>query len=156
MEWSRRLVRNCIACAAMALCPPAFVLHMALFFSYCSSHPTQPDPRIGMLYPLNNHGSYVYLTKVEATGLGLLIAAFVFGLVAGIAVVPKEPILPPRGTPRWLTYVSGTARTDLANPGRSMKLLFLGAAVFYAAVIILFGRSIAQFAVSHGIVLPAW
>jgi len=156
MDWSRRSVRNYLACAISALCVPAFVIHMVLFFSYFSSHPAQPESHTGLIYPLNNHGSYVYLTNVESTGLGLLMAAFGIGFFVGLAIVPKEPILPPRGTPRWSTYVSGAARTDLTSPTPSMKIVFLGAMIFYSVVIIWFGSSIAKFAVSHGVVLSGW
>jgi len=156
MERSGRSVRNYIACAAVALCLPTFIIHMVLFFSYFSSHPTHPNPQTGFLYPLNNHGSYVYLTNVEATGLGLLMVGFGLGFFSGLVAVPKEPILPPRGTPRWLTYVSGSARTDLTNPTPPMKIVFLGAMAFYSIVIILFGSAIAKFAVAHGVVLSAW
>lgn len=153
MPLSRRASRNYIPCAADALCPTSFAAHLILFFAFVSSHPHEPDARLGLVYPLNSHGSYVYISAVESTGLALLLGAFVVCLVVTIAVTPKQPVLPPPGTPRWLTYVSGAAKTDLGHPTRSMWAVFLAAVVIDAAFIFLAGPWISGLLVGWGFIL---
>ncbi len=149
----KRSSRNAVASAAVALCPASFGARLYLFYSDLSSRPQSPNPELGFVQSLNNHGSYVYVTDAESTGLALLSMAFMAGLLLALAIVPKDFILPPRGTPKWLTYVSAAAKTDLANPSKRLMTIFLSSLAFYLAVIILAGLSIADFLVSKGIVL---
>lgn len=79
--------------------------------------------------------------------------AFMAGFLLTLAIVPKDFILPPPGTPRWITHVGATAKTDLGNPSRRLMTIFLFSLAFYLVVIILAARSIAGFVVSQGIVL---
>jgi hypothetical protein len=148
----KRSVRYDIVSAIAALCPVSFGTFLWLFFDYFSSHPTKPDAALGFVHALNNHGSYVYLSDAESTGLALLMNVFMIGLFGAFAILPKDPALAPPGTARWLThfYVS---KTDLANPTPRLKTIFLSSLVFYLAVIYLAGPSIVRFAVSRGIVL---
>ena len=135
----KRSTRNDIASAIVALCPASFGTFTWLFYSYFSTHPTKPNVQLGFVHALNNHGSYVYLSDAESTGLVLLAIAFVIAFFGSLAIVPKDPILPSLGTPRWLTYVSGSAHTDLENPTHRLKMIFLGSFVFYLAVIYFLG-----------------
>jgi len=80
-------------------------------------------------------------------------AAALLSILAAAIIVPKEGILPPPGTPKWVTYLSARAKTDLSHPNRRQTFLFLCAAGSWLAVIWLFGSSIARFVVSHGVVL---
>jgi hypothetical protein len=147
MIW--RSHRNDVASAIVALCPVSFGVHLWLFFTYFSSRPTQPNAQLGFVRALNNHGSYVYISDAESTGLALLMMAFVAGLVGTLAVVPKDPIHP--ATPRWTTYLVG--KTDLADPTPRLKIIFLFGLVVYFAVICFAGPSIVRLIVSKGIVL---
>jgi hypothetical protein len=156
MRSFRKSLRLNVACVAGALCVASFTTHTILFFAYFSSHPRQPDPELGLVYKLNNHGSYLYLTNTESTGLTLLMDAFLVGLFVTLVVVPKKPLLPPPGTPRWITRVSGAAKIDLRNATPSMKVVPWVSIIFYLTFIFLFGRAIVVFAVSRGIVLSAW
>ena len=73
------------------------------------------------------------------------------GLGLAIAVVPKEFMLPPVGTPRWLTYVSASAKLD---PWSSDTIfLWLGFLLIWLAVIWSGGPRIVDFLTSHGVVL---
>ncbi|MGH6933245.1 MAG: hypothetical protein ACREEE_12525 [Dongiaceae bacterium] len=148
-----RSFRNDIASATAPLCIVSFGAFLWLFFAYFSTHPVQPDPERGYVHALSNHGSHVYLTDIESTGLALLMAAFAIGFLLTIAIAPKDHILPPPKTPRWIAYVSARYRTDLADPSPRMKAIFLCSLGCYVAVILLAGRSIASFVVSLGIVL---
>jgi hypothetical protein len=148
-----RSSRNEIATAAAALCPASFGAHLWLFYKYFSSHPTRPDVESGFVYQLNNHGAYVYVSNMEATGLALLWMAFFVGLFLLFIVAPKDFILPSPEMPRWITYVGGIAKTDLANPTPKLKVIFLCSLVFYVVVIWLAGPSIVGLFVSHGVVL---
>jgi hypothetical protein len=61
-----------IADAAVALFPSGWITYFWIFFSYFSSHPTKPNAELGLVRALANHGSYVYVSDAEATGLALL------------------------------------------------------------------------------------
>lgn len=148
-----RALRNDIASATVAICPASFGAFLWLFFAYFSSHPTTPNDELGLVYKLSNHGSYVYLSATESTGLALLMIAFVVGLVVTLFIVPKDYILPPPGTPRWMTYVGGTAKTDLAKPTPRLRMIFLGSLVFCLGVIYFAGPWLAKLMVARGIVL---
>ena len=126
---------------------------MFLFFSYFNSHPAAPNTALGLVHALNNHGSYVYLSDTEWTGLSLLRMAFFAGLVSIFAILPKDPTLAPPGTPRWIAHFLYVAKTDSINPPPRLKTIFLCSIVFYLAVIYLAGPLIAHLFVSHGIVL---
>jgi len=100
-----------------------------LFFAYFSSHPAKPNAALGFVHALNNHGSYVYLSDAESTGLALLMNVFMIGLFGMFRILPKDPALAPPGTARWLThfYVS---KTDLANPTSRRKAMFCAHSCF--------------------------
>jgi hypothetical protein len=149
----KRSTRNDIASAAIALCPVSFSVRLYLFYSYLSSRPRSPNSELGFVRPLNNHGSYVYLTDVESTGLALLFIAFFAGFALALAIVPKDFVLPPSGTPKWITHLGATFRHDLSHPSRRLVNIFLFSAALYLTAIILIGNSIASFVVSQGFVL---
>jgi len=102
-----RSFRYDIAAATAALCPASFGTFLGLFFAYFSSPPAKPNPAIGFVHARNNHGSYVYLSDAESTGLAMLRNGFMIGM---FRILPKDPALAPPGTARWLThfYVSKT------------------------------------------------
>jgi hypothetical protein len=105
-----RSFRYIIAAATAALCPASFGTFLGLFFAYFSSHPAKPNAALGFVHARNNHGSYVYLSDAESTGLALLKNGFMIGLFGMFRILPKDPALAPPGTARWLThfYVSKT------------------------------------------------
>jgi hypothetical protein len=148
-----REIRNCIAAAVVALCPASFGTFLWLFFGYFSSRPSQPHPELGLVYALNNHGSYVYISTTESTGLAMLMIAFVVGFFVTIAIVPKEAILPPPGTPRWITRISAQFDIFIGTPKRRLMIIFYCALICYLAIIYVAGPSIAEFVVSHGVIL---
>jgi hypothetical protein len=147
-----RSVRTDLALATLALCPASFGTHLWLFFSYFSSHPTKPNAVLGLVHVPNNHGSYVYLSDTESTGLALLVNLFIVGLFGAFAIFPKDPTLAPPGTARWLTHFY-VAKADLENPTPRQKAIFLCSLVFYIAVIWLAGPMIVRLMVSRGMVL---
>jgi hypothetical protein len=148
-----RSVRNDLASVAFAINAASFVTHFWLFFSYLSSRPSHPIPELGLLYGLNNHGSHVYLTATETTGLHLLFGLALWTFLAGFVIVPKDPVLPPPGTPNWLLYVGGTATTDLARPSARLKAIFLFSFILWLGMIHFAGPSIVSSVVRQGIIL---
>jgi len=149
-----RSLRNDLALATAALCTASFGAFIWLFLSYFSAHPTVPRPDLGLTYALNNHGSRVYVSATELTGLALLMKAFFAGMLLAIAVVPKTftPAVP--RTPRWLGYVSVAFKTDWGDSlSLRLWLVFLSSLGLYIAVIFLAGRRIVEFLVSRGVVL---
>jgi hypothetical protein len=125
--------RNDLASSIGALGLVSFGINLWLFYAYYSSHPKQPDVGHGFTHPLNNHGSYVYLTDTEATGLYLLLLAFLISIL--------------------LAGLIRHGGSDPASTSPRMKIIFACSLVIYTLVICLAGPSIANFAVSHGIVL---
>jgi hypothetical protein len=146
-----RKVRNRIAAVTSAIPFAAFSTFMWLFFSYFSSHPKVPHPDLGLVHRLSNHGSYVYISDSEATGMSLLVLAFLIGAGLTIVIAPKEFMLPPAETPRWLTYVSASAKMD--SWSANTIILQLGFILIWLAVIWTGGPRIVDFVTSHGVVL---
>ena len=107
------------------------------------------------MHALNNHGSYVYLSDTESTGLLLLINVFLVGMFGGFAILSKDPTLSPPGTARWMTHFY-VAKADLDSPTPRQKAIFLCSLLFYLVVIWLAGPMIVCLMVSRGIVLWPW
>jgi hypothetical protein len=150
----RRSARYDVVSALFALCAASFGTEMFLFFGYFNSHPTKPNPALGFIHALNNHGSYVYLSETEWTGLSLLKSVFFVGLVGIFVVLPKDPTLAPPGTARWLTHFY-VAQDQLANRLRRHKIIFLCAILFFVSLIYWAGPFITQFLVSRGTFVPS-
>jgi hypothetical protein len=128
------LTRNDITSAITGLGAASFGTHLWLFLAYVSSHPRQPDTELGFTHALSYHGAYVYVTDAEATGLALLLIAFFVSIVlAGVLTRRGER-----------DFASSTARE---------KIIFACSLLIYTGAIYLAGRSMANFAVSHGIIL---
>jgi len=147
-----RQIRNNIAIVFFALCPASFGAYLWLFYRYFSTRPSHRIPELGLVHPLNNHGAYVYISDAESTGLAFLFGAFLVGFTVAMGVVPKKLIFPPPTTPRWITFLP-SFETDLANPTPAGYVVMAASLLFHLAVIIFAGRSIVNFAVSHGIIL---
>jgi hypothetical protein len=148
-----KLDRNDLASVFIAICVVSFGVFLWLFFSYFSSHPAGPKPELGITYPLSNHGSYVYLTAVETTGLALLIVLFVVSLLMALAFVPKKFVLDSSKTNRWLSSIGGAAMTALTFPSSRLKVIFVASVSLSLVGISVFGRIISEYLVSKGLVL---
>lgn len=122
----KRQARTYTAAVLFALMVASFATHTFLFFSYFyfSGKPHEPTPEFGLVHALENHGSRVYLTDFEFTGLTLLMIRGIAGLFLSVAIVPKEFLLPPPGTPTWITKISFRAKTDLDQAPMPVKLVF--------------------------------
>lgn len=75
MHVSWRSVRDHTAAVFAGFTTSSFLAHLILFFIYFSSRPRVPNTALGQVHPLNNHGSFVYVSQSEATGLSLLMIA---------------------------------------------------------------------------------
>jgi hypothetical protein len=146
-EW-----RNNIGVAFGAICAASFGSYLWRFHLYFSVRPTQPEPELGLVHRLNNHGSFVYVSDVESTGLALLMYAFLVGFAGALAIVPRTMVVPAPSTPRWVAYFP-TFKNDVAQVSRTGYLVFVVSILVCLACIIFAGRSITEFAVSHGLVL---
>jgi hypothetical protein len=125
-------------------------MHFWLFASYFSSRPEKPNTDLRIVYALNNHGSHVYLTATETTRLALLVLVSAIGFLTVLAMGLKVAIYPPPGTPQWSTI---RGRGSLVNFTPRNVIIFYCSIVVYLLVIWLAGPSIADFIVSHGIIL---
>jgi hypothetical protein len=147
----KKSVRYDVVSSLGALCAASFGTHLFLFFCYFNSHPAAPDSALGLVYALNNHGSYVYLSDSEWVGLSLLRMAFFVSLVSIYAILPKDPTLAPLGTPRWVAHSFYVANAD--NPSPRLRTIFLCSVGFHLAIIYLAGPLIVHLFVSHRIIL---
>jgi hypothetical protein len=136
----RREMRNYIATARIALCLASFPSYLWLFYKYQSIRPSQRHPELGFVHALNNHGSYVYLTDAEVTGLSFLSGMFLLGFGLAIAIVPKK-------------YTPSRIEHDLINPTREQYRVLWIAVICYFALIIFMGQYIVALAVSHGLII---
>jgi hypothetical protein len=93
-----------------------------------------PIPDQGLVHAINNHGSHVYLTDTEVTGLALLWIAFLVGVLL------------------WGIIAIGLAESDRVATARSSTILACSTLVSVGAIYFV-GQSIAAFAVSHGVIL---
>jgi len=133
--------RSDAALAIFAICLVSFVTHLWLFYSYFGSRPRRPEPELGFLYKLNNHGSIVYVSKTETTGLALLMIAFAIAGLATLVVAPKQ-FAPHRGLK--LSYPTSVRR---------QRAVLLCSLAFWLAVILFVGPRIVDFVVGRGIIL---
>jgi hypothetical protein len=146
-----RATRNLIATVLFALAYSSGAAWFIYFF-YCFGHfPSTADPRLGLVFPLDDHGFHVYVGIVQQAAFHLLgwciaVGALGFTLFVG----GKEGIPPPPGAPRWLSYVSGRATNDLAHPTKQQKVVLCCAIVFWLAIFWLVGPALARFAAAHG------
>ncbi|MES0095394.1 hypothetical protein [Mesorhizobium sp. M0030] len=63
----------------------SFAFHAGLMVYYSNVLPRDPRPEFGRTYPINNHGTVVYLTECEQPELTwLYFAAFAFALSGGV------------------------------------------------------------------------
>jgi hypothetical protein len=124
-------IRSSIAATFMALCQASFFSQLWLFFSYhYSSLPKTPEPELGRIYQSSDHGSLVYLTGAEATGLSLLSIAYFVGFVLLGVMVSNW------WTPKEL--------------GRQDYLVMAIAFISWLVIIAFGGPYVVAFAVSHG------
>jgi hypothetical protein len=65
---------------------------MAVLLHHYSTLPRTPHPELGRIYQSSDHGSLVYLTSAEATGLSLLRVAFFLDFVLLGVMVSKVGI----------------------------------------------------------------
>jgi acyl transferase domain-containing protein len=96
MHVSGRSVRNHTAAVFAGFATFSFLVHLILFFIYLSSRPRVPNTALGQVHPFNNHGSFVYVSQSEATGLSLLMIAFFAWGLSAAAIAAKTFVVTPR------------------------------------------------------------
>lgn len=126
-----------MADASVALAPACSCAYFWLFFGYFSSRPTQLDVVHGYLHALNNHGSYVYVSNADATGLSLLEVAGCVGFFAALAILRIGRV--------------NEAFFRIYNTRR--KIVSLCAFLFWLAIIYCVGPFVVRLALHSGIVL---
>ena len=139
----RRANRRIVTLLCAAFCGANFVCLIGATLWYASTRPTAPNVAAGRTYAFHEKNSAtVYLTASETTGLSLLPLGFIVGFASlGIAIVTEPKEYTSLGTIKEAVY---TKRDNL---------MLLAFAVSYIVIVVVAGPSIANFAVSHGIVL---
>jgi hypothetical protein len=146
-----RVVRNYSAATFLGCAISSFICHLFAFYGYLSSRPRAPNPALGLTHPLNNHGSVVYVSAAEGTGLALLMWSFLgFGFV-GALLSWKTFVINPQTRARLRTVV---AKSDDFTP-LTWRVAVV-AAVIHAGLVGEFGGWFARLSVVSGNSLPAW
>ena len=91
-----RRLRAALALAAGIAWLILFFSAIALWTYYDRTRPPTPDPAVGRIYPLNTHGSIVYLLYEERVRLYGLIGA---ALIAGVVMIGIDVLLRRRERP---------------------------------------------------------
>lgn len=61
-----RVLKKSLVVLSLSISVGMFISSLYLFYLYHDGHlPNSPQPTIGRVYPSNNHGSVVYLTRSE-------------------------------------------------------------------------------------------
>jgi hypothetical protein len=127
---------------SLALYVTSFLSFLWNFYALQSTSPRTPQPQLGRVHQLNNHGSFFYLTDEEATAQSFLLVACIlsFGLcMAGVSWRRRGPFDPD---------------PDLPVPvPRKQKAIALASASVWLAFIRYAGPHLVHFAVSRGLVL---
>jgi hypothetical protein len=73
----------------------SFIYHLYLWNHFLQSQPREPNPALGFLYSMNNHGWYYYLSAIQKNEMTMLFCmAFAFFLLTA-AVYPRDPAKKP-------------------------------------------------------------
>ncbi len=121
-------------------------------FHLIAIRPTTPQPALGFVVPFDDHGTFYYVTRAEHARFMLSFWSGGCLFLLAIAAAPKDFVLPPPGTPRWITYVSAQARTGLEEfSWFYLAAAGVGAGV-WGGVAVTAGGAIARFALHHGLV----
>jgi hypothetical protein len=143
--------RRYAACVLIGLFIATFGTNLWLTNLYIGTRPMVPDVTLGLVYPLNNHGSYHYLSATESASVTLAFWCGWLAIMLVLIIVPKDFIIPPPQTPRWITHVSASFKTGLEEFSLAYFAIVVSALVIWIFIIFLFGHVIAQFAASHGV-----
>ena len=121
-------------------------------FHLIAIRPTTPRPALGFVVPFDYGGTFYYLTGVEHACFMLSFRSCQYLFLLVIIAVPKDFVLPPPGTPRWISYVSAHARTGMEEFNWFyLAAVGMGAGV-WGGVAVAAGDAIARFALRHGLV----
>jgi len=144
----RRTNRWDIIAAAMGVAFASFGYFLFLWFSFMNSQPRNPVPAQGLIYPMNNHGGYYYLSAEQVTQLSMPHIIFAAILVLGFtgAFLFKIPLTPVRAP--WEKYTVYPQGMAIGTP----KIFYVSFVIFFTAWWLL-SPHVASFLVSKGIIL---
>jgi hypothetical protein len=120
----------------------SFWYHIYLWCRFMELQPRVASPTLGLIYPMNNHGSYYYLSATQATQLTMLFYTFVASSLLTAALNLPMQIKQP-----WEKYP--------AVPSLPWKT-FWGSLVFSVGMLWLTSPHIASFLVFNGIIFDPW
>jgi len=79
----KRVLALCLLWAMPVLLISSVYLHK----EYADTRPTEPRPAEGRVYPLNVHGTVVYLTRIEDIAVTWLLPGGMLCAIAGAALM---------------------------------------------------------------------
>ena len=134
--------RRDLAAISAAFAVASFGYHIYLWSHFMESQPREPNASLGLIYPMNNHGWYYYLSAAQATQLAILIyASIAFSLLAfavNLPVPTKQP---------WERY---------ATVSQLPWKYFVGSLIVSVGTLWLASPYLASFLVSKGIIFDPW
>jgi hypothetical protein len=143
--------RRYMACGLIGLFVAAFGTNVWLTYLYIGTRPMAPNVALGLVRPRNNHGAYYYLSATESASVTLAFWGGWLAIMLVFIIVPKDFIIPPPQTPRWVTHVSASFKTGLEEFSFAYFAIMISALLISFAVIFLFGQRLAHFAAVHGV-----
>jgi hypothetical protein len=158
MSWSTRIrsssrfkeARRYVACSLIGLFMAAFGTNLWLTYLYIGTRPMAPNMALGLVHPLNDHGTYYYLSATELASVTLAFWCGWLAIMLVFIIVPKDFLIPPPQAPRWVTHVSASFKTGLEEFSFAYFAVMISALLVSIAVIFLFGQNLAQFAAANG------
>lgn len=138
----RKMRRQDLAAILAGMAGSSFCCHYILWLQLMRTQPRKPDHALGLIYPMNNHGWYYYLSAIQATQLNLLVIASVALIILASITNGRFPIKMP-----WEKYSE-----EVVGNGWYILISFL-----ISAVIVWYSTPyVASYMVFKGFILNPW
>lgn len=138
----QKIRRQDLALIFMGMAFASFGYHLYLWFRLMGTQPRMPDPALGLIYAMNNHGWYYYLSATQTTELGMLMYIFIALFVLAAITYGHHPVKHP-----WEKY---------RKPDVGSGIYFAVSLLLSIVALWSYSCSIASFLVSRGIILDPW
>lgn len=137
-----------ITAVAMGVAFASFGYFLFLWFRFMDTQPRRPEPTLGLIYSMNNHGSYYYLSATKVTQLSMpliIFAIFALGFVGTFLLkkIPRTPVKAP-----WEKYAVCPPGMPISMP----KSFYVSFVIFFTAWWLVCPH-VASMLVSKGIIL---
>jgi hypothetical protein len=145
----RKEIRRYVTCALIGIFVTLFFGTMGwLDYEFVVNRPNSPQPDYGFIYPVKANGIH-FVSAIEAAGNQLAFFCAWLSIFFAIIVVPKDFSRTP-SAPWWRSY--NGFKTGLEKFEVRYLAAFMLALLGSAALVVLVGAEITQFALNHDLV----